>query len=98
MLWPSWPASSPWVTAVGATEFINNVVASGPERAVERFGSGGGFSTMFPQATWQKTAVEAYLNSGTPLPSHFARGGRATPDVSALGDGFQVINEGSPIS
>jgi hypothetical protein len=48
-LYPSWPASSPWVTAVGATRFQGDVVGA-PEAAVSRedhFGSGGGFSCQF---------------------------------------------------
>ena len=45
-IWPSWPASSPWVTAVGATRFHLDKVGN-PEAAVnseDHFGSGGGFS------------------------------------------------------
>ena len=33
---PSWPASSPWVTAVGATRFVNQS-AGMPERASDQF-------------------------------------------------------------
>jgi tripeptidyl-peptidase-1 len=76
-LYPSWPASSPWVTAVGATKFVDDKIGA-EETASEQFGSGGGFSSMFNQsdAPWQVAAVAAY--------------GRATPDVSALGEGYQV--------
>lgn len=100
-LYPSWPASSPWVTAVGATRFIDQTVGQ-PEMATDQFGSGGGFSedfTQVPNATWQQSAVANYLTvvpKGAPFPpaGSFPPGGRATPDVSALGEGFQVYNGG----
>lgn len=105
VLWPSWPASSPWVTSVGATRFKDDVVGA-PEVAVgqeDGFGSGGGFSKDFPVGTWQKAAVQSYLtaNAAT-LPSKTAvkwyPDGRATPDVSALGTGYAVYNNGAPMN
>lgn len=53
-LYPSWPASSPYVTSVGATRFVDHIVGH-PEMATDQFGSGGGFSDIFDQshATWQ---------------------------------------------
>ena len=97
----SWPASSPWVTAVGATRFIGQRVG-GVEMATDQFGSGGGFSRMFDQtdAQWQAAATAAYLKKGGMLPKFppkgsFAPNGRGTPDVSALGEGYQVYVSGS---
>ena len=60
VLWPSWPASSPWVTSVGATRFVGQKVGN-DEMASDQFGSGGGFSKQFDQtdAAWQ---VEATAN------------------------------------
>jgi len=94
-LYPSWPASSPWVTAVGATCFDGAVGAE--QKATTQFGSGGGFSDLFDQsdATWQADVVAKYVAMGSSLPkfpasSHFPATGRATPDVSALGEGYQV--------
>jgi tripeptidyl-peptidase-1 len=100
-LYPSWPASSPWVTAVGATCFVDQVGSE--EMATLQFGSGGGFSTDFDQtdAQWQKDAVAKYVALGTSTPlakfppaDAFDPNGRATPDVSALGEGFQVYVNG----
>ena len=61
------------------------------------FRSGGGFSARFqqrPHAAWQKAHVAAYLAAINPstLPPKdaFDPEGRATPDVSVLGEGFQV--------
>jgi tripeptidyl-peptidase-1 len=94
-MYPSWPASSPWVTAVGATRFVNQEPGQ-PEMATDQFGSGGGFSTDFkqsPNAAWQSDVVKAYLSSGVPLPTStlYDPSGRATPDISALGEGYQVV-------
>eukprot|EP01090_Pellita_catalonica_P018605 TRINITY_DN6064_c0_g2_i1.p1 TRINITY_DN6064_c0_g2~~TRINITY_DN6064_c0_g2_i1.p1 ORF type:complete len:541 (+),score=103.79 TRINITY_DN6064_c0_g2_i1:136-1623(+) len=88
---PSFPATSPYVTSVGATRFINNAV--GPEAAVEAFGSGGGFSLLFDRPSYQEAAVEHYFNTEKDLPESFFYNakGRGTPDVAALGIGFEVI-------
>jgi len=91
-LWPSWPASSAYVTAVGATQFISG--SAGPEQAVRRFGSGGGFDWTVPLQPWQEDAVSGYLarkDAGLPHDGDYNRAGRATPDVAALGLGYQVV-------
>jgi len=96
---PSFPATCPYVLTVGATKFLSG--NSGPEGAVVAFGSGGGFSQLFPMPSYQSAAVTHYLNSGVSMPEAcaFNSTNRATPDVSALGDvHFQVINGGRKIS
>ena len=92
-LWPSWPAISPWVTAVGATRFLDASKTSGEEMASDQFGSGGGFSWNNPQTKAQSAAVAGYFAVAPQLPpkGSYAPTGRATPDVSALGEGFQVV-------
>jgi len=94
-LWPSWPASSPYVTAVGSTCFTDQTMQQ--QEATTQFGSGSGFSTMFKQGSWQKSAVTQYLNTATGLPpsGDFPADGRATADVSALGEGYEVYVDGS---
>ena len=65
VLWPSWPASSPWITAVGATRFVDQKVGN-EEMATDQFGSGGGFSKQFaqsPNAKYQIEAVAHYVNN-----------------------------------
>lgn len=107
ILYPSWPASSPYVTSVGATRFHNDVVG-GQEEAVnieDHFGSGGGFSIwkQFPAPDYQTSAIADYFKNVEPstLPDptkvDFNKGGRGTPDVAALGTGFSVVNNGVPI-
>jgi len=86
-----WPASSPWVTAVGGTALGVNMTNT---RALETgwgtsnyrasnytliswlYGSGGGVSTLFAQPSYQ-TSYGGNLTGVT---------GRAVPDVAALGD------------
>jgi len=94
-LYPSWPASSPWVTSVGATRFIKQS-ASQPEMASDEFGSAGGFSTMFEAFAEQAEVVKHYLESSKELPpkGSYPPGGRATPDVAAMGEGYQVFVNG----
>jgi tripeptidyl-peptidase-1 len=94
-LWPSWPASSPYVTAVGSTCFTDSTMTE--QMATTQFGSGSGFSTMFKQPSFQHRAVTQYLAKATGLPpaGSFPKDGRATADVSALGEGYQVYVDGS---
>lgn len=101
VMWASWPASSPYVTSVGATRFVDQKVGQ-PEMATDQFGSGGGFSGMFKRATlakWQDDAVNHYVNNPPKDPHYpptgsFDPNGRATPDVCALGEGYQVVWNG----
>ena len=103
-LFPSWPASSPWVTAVGSTRFIDqDSSGKSGEMATDQFGSGGGFSFEFNRsdAMWQKSFVAEYLQKDAndlPPQTSWSQNGRATPDVSALGEGFQVIANDKTVS
>jgi len=81
---PAFPADSPWITAVGGTNFkTKNVI--GEETAWPN--GGGGFSGVIPMPNWQKQKVEAYLrNPAANLPPSrlYTPTGRAYPDISAL--------------
>jgi tripeptidyl-peptidase-1 len=96
--YPSFPATCPYITSVGATAFISG--NTGAESAVSLFKSGGGFSQMFSIPSYQTAAVADYLKEATlPEACAFNSTGRATPDVGALGDEhFQVVNGGRTIS
>ncbi|KAI0331456.1 subtilisin-like protein [Cubamyces sp. BRFM 1775] len=75
---PSFPSGCPFLTSVGATTGYD----IGPE-VVADF-SGGGFSNIFPQPSYQDSAVESYLDAlGSTNAGLFNRSGRAYPDVSA---------------
>lgn len=87
---PTFPAGSPYVTAVGGTTY-----AFGGESAASF--SSGGFTNYWAQPTWQKNAVTGYLTKfGTnlPDPSLYNATGRGFPDISALGTQFQVVQGG----
>lgn len=60
--------------------------------------SGGGFSTVFPQPTWQRDLVQKYIASGRILatPADYNGTNRAYPDVAALGHNYQVWQGGDP--
>jgi len=79
---PDFPASSPYITAVGGTDFkVESVI--GEETAWKD--GGGGFSNTFAIPSYQADAVATYKNT-TELPEqHFwNNSGRGYPDVSAL--------------
>jgi subtilase family serine protease len=95
---PSWPATSPYVTAVGATMGTSSIVPSvgqGERVCMSNQGgvitSGGGFSTYYAQPSWQVDAVNQYFKAISSQPSSgYNRQGRAIPDVSLLGVYYQV--------
>jgi tripeptidyl-peptidase-1 len=95
---PSWPASCPYLTSVGATYALS---ASSDEISVNW--SGGGFSTMFARPAYQDAAVMKYFKvaeNELPKKTFYNASGRGYPDVSALGANFEVIVGGqwSPVS
>jgi len=116
ILHPDYPACSPYVTTVGATQITEssgvaslpnpppgcknqNCASGGDEVAVSydqaNFASGGGFSWVAAQPTYQTKAVAAYLASGVKLPpsNMFNAQGRGYPDVAAFGSNV-LIDQG----
>ncbi|CAM1510907.1 Fc.00g084200.m01.CDS01 [Cosmosporella sp. VM-42] len=82
------PASCPWVTAVGA---VNNR----QDPPIGAGFSGGGFSQYFPREAWQDAAVPKYVTAlGDHLKGHYNSSMRALPDISAIGTQFSVIYAG----
>eukprot|EP00937_MAST-01D_sp_MAST-1D-sp2_P003585 g3585.t1 len=87
---PGFPASSPFVTAVGGT-VLATAGQTGNEAAWAN--SGGGFSNTFARPAYQEQAVSAYLSSpasSLPDPRLWNASGRAFPDVSALAGGVNA--------
>ncbi|OIW32783.1 tripeptidyl-peptidase-like protein [Coniochaeta ligniaria NRRL 30616] len=84
---PTFPASCPWVTAIGATE------NEGPPVTAAYF-SAGGFSNYFGRPSWQEEAVLPYLKklvrSNDTKIGLFNQSGRAIPDISAVGSAFSI--------
>lgn len=91
---PSFPATSPYVTSVGATQ--------GPESGSAEIAcssttggvitTGGGFSLTFARPAYQETVVSNYLKNGPNVPptNQFNSKGRAYPDVALLGYNYEV--------
>jgi tripeptidyl-peptidase-1 len=90
---PSFPASCPYVTAVGGTVNI-------PETAASL--SGGGFSNYFARPAYQESAVSSYLAKLAPgtYEGLYNCTGRAYPDVAAQAESFAVTyaNQTIPVS
>jgi len=92
------PASSPYVTSVGATQFIwksstsvaAEVVASILTGAI--ITTGGGFSSFQPQPAYQASAVQAWLQKAVNLPpkSAFDTKYRGYPDIAFNGHKYLV--------
>lgn len=90
MFIPAFPASCPWVTAVGGTQGFE------PETAVSRFGSGAGFSNYFGMPSYQVGAVEGYLDKiGDLYVGLYNRSGRGYPDVAAQGNHDVIVWAGN---
>ena len=87
---PWWPASSPFVTAVGATEEY--------EKDQAATFSGGGFSNRYTAPTFQRSAIAAYFKNPPKLPpsTFYNQTGAGFPDVAAVGMNFWVVNGGIP--
>lgn len=80
---PDFPAGSPYVLAVGGTDFLQRSVI-GEEKAWSE--SGGGFSDNFKAPSYQKEAVEQYKKTAKlPEASLWNAAGRGYPDIAALG-------------
>jgi tripeptidyl-peptidase I len=97
---PAFPATCPYVTAVGATQLLNGTSVRGKESAAARvIFSGGGFSNFFPMPDYQKEAVASYFTNSNPPygaerfnNSKFVRG---YPDVAANGANYVTVVNGN---
>jgi kumamolisin len=93
----NFPASSPYVLAVGGTTLHAKTSSAGTRHITETVwndgpgsGTGGGVSDITPAPAWQAGVTPPSIN-----PGHFA--GRAIPDVAADADpntGYLVMNGG----
>jgi len=97
---PSFPASSPYVTAIGATQ--------GPESGTTEIActsdtggvitTGGGFSTIFKAPSYQTSTIAAYfagLTAAQQPVSGYNTGGRGYPDVAMAGLNYEVVIGGA---
>ncbi|KAJ7809893.1 peptidase S8/S53 domain-containing protein [Mycena olivaceomarginata] len=85
---PVFPASCPYVTAVGGTQGFS------PEVAVNL--TGGGFSDLFPRPWYQTQAVDSFLKTIPPdFAGTFNKSGRGSPDVAVQGWGLDLVFNGT---
>eukprot|EP01042_Synura_sphagnicola_P036374 gene36374-biopygen3654 len=94
---PEFPATSPYVTAVGATmgaeKGYTEVACQKDMGAL--ITSGGGFSTLFPAFSQQQAAIQSYFQRVSTQPYRgFNKSGRGIPDVSLAGHSYVVVNAG----
>ncbi|KAF5334159.1 hypothetical protein D9758_014814 [Tetrapyrgos nigripes] len=87
---PQFPATCPFVTAVGATQVNPGAKVTDPESAcMQKIFSGGGFSNIFGMPDYQAEAVSSFLNNHPPpyTAEQFNNSGtsRGLPDISANG-------------
>jgi len=92
----SWPATSPYVTAVGATmdvrmsEGEEPVLAAAMAQAGGTITSGGGFSNVYTRPEWQDDAVAGYFDTNPSMFKYF-------PGKSTAGKaGFTPSGRGIP--
>ncbi|KAJ7210567.1 subtilisin-like protein [Mycena pura] len=84
---PAFPASCPYLTAVGSVHGTSPEIAS-------TFSSGG-FSNTFTAPDYQTDAVAMYLDHlGDTNQGLFNTSGRGFPDVSAQGENVQIVSGG----
>ena len=97
---PEFPASSPYVTAVGATM---GVESGGAEVSCQKdlgasITSGGGFSLLYSSFSQQQSAITAYFQRVSTQPyAGYSTTGRGVPDVSLAGHNYVVVDSGNLI-
>jgi tripeptidyl-peptidase-1 len=96
---PGFPASCPFVTAVGATQVNPGSTVNDPEGACEQvIFSGGGFSNIFPLPSFQAEDVKSFLKNHPPpfTNGEFNDNGNARgfPDLSANGANYVIGIDG----
>jgi len=91
---PNFPASSPYVTTLGATQGVESGL---PETVCSAYTgggitSGGGFSAVFAKPAYQASAVSGYFGHLATSPAAgFDTSGRGYPDVAVAGHSYEVI-------
>jgi tripeptidyl-peptidase I len=93
---PSFPASCPYVTVVGATKGFNPEVAAYDPPG---FSSGAGFSNYFAMPDWQKNTVSGYVKTlAGKFQGLYNASGRAYPDIAAQGQKYAIQVNGTGVT
>ena len=87
---PSFPATCPYVTAVGGTKNFEPEVAAYDDK--NEYASGGGFSKYFKRPSYQDKIVDTYVtNLGYRFDGLYNPRGRGYPDISAQSQSVNVV-------
>ncbi|KAF2877250.1 tripeptidyl-peptidase 1 precursor [Massariosphaeria phaeospora] len=90
---PTFPASCPYVTSVGAT--MNFQPEESAYRPSDFYSSGSGFSSYFARPSWQNDVVSEYVkNLGDTYDGLYVKKGRGYPDLAAQGLYFAYFWDG----
>ena len=97
---PEFPATCPWVTAVGGTTNLKDETGATKQTisglaSLGYTASGGGFSNLFPRPNYQLDVVDSYVSKHVPKSyeseSGYSSKGRGIPDVSAFSTNFPTV-------
>ena len=92
---PDFPASCPYILSVGATYLPSGASAAKDEEvAVSRFPSGGGFSNIYAQPSYQKSALSAYFSKHDPGYKSYSTKGTNNPSDDTTAQGTLLYNKG----
>merc|ERR1712137_1056938 len=86
--------TEPGITCAGGGV---EVVSSVPQALIT---TGGGFSNIFDQPSYQTAAVNSWLNSGAlqPPSQYWNQNGRGYPDVAAMAHKYMIVENGEKFS
>lgn len=97
--YPLWPATCPYVTTVGGTEFDGSgreVVANFQQYNKNTRSPGGGFSNHFSAPSYNKAVTTAYANGlSAAQKQRLNPNGRGFPDVAIVSVKYQVNVNGA---
>ncbi len=97
--YPLWPATCPYVTTVGGTEFDSSgreVVANFQQYNKNVKSPGGGFSNHFPAPSYNKAVTTAYANGlAAAQKQRLNPNGRGFPDIALVSVKYQVNVNGA---
>lgn len=105
---PGFPATCPYVTAVGSTTLTPGSDVHDTQVATFNFSSGGGFSNLFDAPDFQTTVIASFFEQDQQQYKYYNasggkfvdgngkynRKGRGFPDVSAVGDNIAFYFHG----
>ena len=90
---PSFPASCPWVTAVGSTQFTDS--GESAAQFPNNGSTGGGFSRYYGVPNYQSADTKSYISSlSSSFKGKFNPKGRGLPDISLVGLNWDIVLKG----